>query len=91
MHPVIMRQLQPTTPGRCTPKQRMHAWPARRAGPGAEQCSRDRGFGRGRSVTTIPAWTQASGPAMHEQPSEPRLELATLVGSGADGPESSRP
>ena len=73
MHPVIMRQLAADHIKRCTRKQRMNAWPAGRAGPGVARRPRDQGFRpAGRPVTTIPAWTQASGRPCTSSPARRR-------------------
>ena len=70
MHPVIMRQLAADHIRARYAKaedERLNrqARRARRRAPSA----RPRPRPAGRSVTTTPAWTQASGRRMHEQPS----------------------
>ena len=92
MHPVIMRQLA------ADHIKEMHAKAAdARLARQARRARRRmlsmrlRLPARGTPSYDDPRLDAGQRPAMHEQPSESRLELATLVGSGADGPESSRP
>ena len=73
MHPVIMRQLAADHIKGMHAKAEDERLARQAARPGAARRPRDQGFRpAGRPVTTIPAWTQASGRPCTSSPARRR-------------------